>query len=258
MIGAIIGDIAGSRFEFDNHRSTDFDLFGRGCSYTDDTVMTVAVADAIMHGTSFKEKMLEYGRLFPAPMGGYGGRFGQWLHSRDPQPYNSFGNGSAMRVSPCALLCGGDREKALSMAACSAMPTHNHPEGVKGALAVTDAIVMAYLGASKEDIRMRIEGLYGYDLWFTCDTIREVNTFNETCQITVPQAIVAFLDSTGFEDAIRLAVSIGGDSDTIAAMCGPVAEAFYGVPADLREMAMGMLPASLVEVVNEMYEISKK
>lgn len=144
MIGAIIGDIVGSRFEFNNHRSTDFDLFGPGCNYTDDTVMTVAVADAIIHNASFKEKMLEYGSRFSLPMGGYGGSFGRWLHSINPQPYDSFGNGSAMRVSPCALLSKGNREWALAKAACSAMPTHNHPEGIKGALATTDAILMAF------------------------------------------------------------------------------------------------------------------
>lgn len=257
MIGAIIGDIVGSRFEFNNHRSTDFDLFGPGCNYTDDTVMTVAVADAIIHNASFKEKMLEYGSRFSLPMGGYGGSFGRWLHSINPQPYDSFGNGSAMRVSPCALFSKGNREWALAKAACSAMPTHNHPEGIKGALATTDAILMAFDGASKEDMRMYLTELYGYNLDFTCDDIRATNQFNETCMVTVPQAIVAFLDSSSFEDAIRLAVSIGGDSDTIAAICGPIAEAFYGVPTNIRKKALGMLPISLARVVNEMYKLSK-
>ncbi len=258
MIGAIIGDIVGSRFEFNNHRSTDFELFGPGCNYTDDTVMTVAVADAAMNNKSFSTTMREYGAKYPCPMGGYGGRFGQWLHSANPHPYDSFGNGSAMRVSPCALLSKGNREWALTKAAMSAMPTHNHPEGVKGALATTDAILMAFDGASKEDMRMYLTELYGYDLDFTCDDIRATNQFNETCMVTVPQAIVAFLDSSSFEDAIRLAVSIGGDSDTIAAICGPIAEAFYGVPASIKKKALGMLPTSLAKVVNEMYKLSKK
>lgn len=258
MIGAIIGDIVGSRFEFNNHRSTDFELFGPGCNYTDDTIMTVAVADAIMTNTPFKAKMLEYGRRFSLPMGGYGGSFARWLHSIDPKPYDSFGNGSAMRVSPCALLSKGDREWALTKATMSAMPTHNHPEGIKGAMATTDAILMAFDGASKEEMRAYLSELYGYDLGFTCDDIRATNQFNETCMVTVPQAIVAFLDSTSFEDAIRLAVSIGGDSDTIAAICGPIAEALYGVPTNIRKKALGMLPASLARLVNDMYELSKK
>ena len=255
MLGAIIGDIAGSRLEFNNHRSTDFELFGSVCSYTDDTVMTVAVADAIMNGRPFGETMREYGRKFPNPMGGYGGRFAQWLQSAEPQPYNSFGNGSAMRVSPCALLAKGNRERALSLAAQSAMPTHNHPEGVKGAMATTDAILMAFDKLSKEEIREQIEVLYSYDLHNTCDHIRETNTFNETCQVTIPQAIIAFLDSTNFENAIRLAVSIGGDSDTIAAICGGIAEAFYGIPQQLKVKAMNMLPVEFRKTISEMYTL---
>lgn len=255
MLGAIIGDIAGSRFEFDNFRSTKFDLFGGNCCYTDDTIMTVAVADAILNGFPFGEAMRRYGRMFPCPMGGYGGRFAQWLKSASPQPYDSFGNGSAMRVSPCALLAKGNRQNALSLAAQSAMPTHNHPEGVKGAMAITDAILMAFDKLPKEEIHRRISSLYGYNLNFTCDEIRSTNTFDETCQVTVPQAIVAFLDSTNFESAIKLAVSVGGDSDTIAAMCGGIAEAYYGIPKQLKIKAVNMLPVELRKVVNKMYMI---
>lgn len=255
MLGAIIGDIAGSRFEFDNFRSTEFDLFGGNCNYTDDTIMTVAVADAILNGLPFGETMRSYGRKFPCPMGGYGGRFAQWLKSASPQPYDSFGNGSAMRVSPCALLAKGNRQNALSLAAQSAMPTHNHPEGVKGAMAITDAILMAFDKLPKEEIRSRISSMYGYNLDFTCAQIRKDNTFDETCQVTVPQAIVAFLDSTNFESAIKLAISVGGDSDTIAAMCGGIAEAYYGIPKQLKIKAVNMLPVELRKVVNKMYMI---
>lgn len=251
MIGAIIGDIVGSRFEFNNHRSTDFALFGRGCGYTDDTVLTVAIAKAIMDGIPFGQALQSYGHLFPSPKGAYGASFSRWLHMPNPTPYNSFGNGSAMRVSPCALLAKGNREKALTMAAASAMPTHN--EGIKGAMAVVDAILMAFDHTDKETIRDTITSLYGYDLGFTCDDIRDTNQFNETCMVTVPQAIVAFLDSTSFEDAIRLAVSIGGDSDTIAAICGPIAEAYYGIPTTLRTKALKLLPDCLKEVVQRMY-----
>lgn len=255
MIGAIIGDIVGSRFEFNNCLSTEFELFGRGCGYTDDSIMTVAVADAIMSKKPFGGTMREYGRQYPYPMGGYGGRFGMWLRSESPRPYDSFGNGSAMRVSPCAFLAKGDREKALSLAAQSAMPTHNHPEGIKGAMAVTDAILMAFGGASKEEMSSMISGLYQYDLSDTCDNIRAHNTFSETCMVTAPQAIVCFLESSDFESAIRLAVSIGGDSDTIAAITGGIAEAFYGVPDDIRTCALEMLPQQLRSVIDKMYAI---
>ncbi|MDY5968645.1 MAG: ADP-ribosylglycohydrolase family protein [Bacteroidales bacterium] len=257
MIGTIIGDIVGSRFEFNNYRSTDFDFFGEGCSYTDDTIMTVAVADAVMNNKPFSTTMREYGRKFPLPMGGYGGRFSAWLHAAAPHPYDSLGNGSAMRVSPCALLSNGNREWALSKAACSAMPTHNHPDGIKGALAITDAILMAFRHEDKETMRSYLTELYGYDLNFTCDDIRPLNMFNETCPVTVPQAIVAFLDSTGFEDAIRLAVSIGGDSDTIAAMTGGIAEAYYGIPSKIRSAALKMLPKQFVRTINEMYKLAQ-
>lgn len=253
MLGAIIGDIAGSRFEFNNYRSTDFDLFGEGCNYTDDTIMTVAVADAILNNKPIGNTMRDYGRRFPCPMGGYGGRFAQWLRTDKPQPYDSFGNGAAMRVSPCAFIARNNREYALALAAASAMPTHNHPEGVKGAMATTDAILMAFGKLPKEDIRERLEALYGYDLHHTCAEIRKTNTFNETCQVTVPQAIVAFLESTDFENAIKLAVSIGGDSDTIAAICGGIAEAYYGIPKQLKIKATNMLPVEFRTIINKMY-----
>lgn len=258
MLGAIIGDIAGSRFEFNNTHSTDFELFGPGCNYTDDTIMTVAVADAIIHNNSFAATMREYGRKYPCPMGGYGARFSAWLHSPNPEPYDSFGNGSAMRVSSCAWLSGENREWALAKAAASAMCTHNHPEGIRGALAVTDAILLAFRHEDINYIRYKISELYGYDLDFSCDDIRATNTFNETCQVTVPQAMVAFFDSHDFESAIKLAVSIGGDSDTIAAIAGSIAEAYYGIPEEIEKEALRRLPMELRRVIIQMYKLCRK
>lgn len=253
MIGAIIGDIVGSRFEFNNHRSTEFDFFHPDCDFTDDTVMTVAVADAIINRRPFGETLHEYGRKYTGR--GYGGRFFQWLLQRDGYgPYNSFGNGSAMRVSPCAFLARGDRERALTWAAASAVCTHNHPEGVKGALAVTDCILLAMERRPKEEIKQLAEELYGYDMDFTIDQIRPGFPFDETCQRTVPQAIECFLESHDFESAIRIAISLGGDSDTIAAITGGIAEAYYGVPQEMVERALGMLPHEMREVVQAMYD----
>lgn len=251
MIGAIIGDIVGSRFEFDNHRSTDFDFFHPGCCFSDDTVMTVAVADAIMSGRPFGETMHIYGNAFPDR--GYGGRFFRWLHAKEYRPYNSFGNGSAMRVSPCAFLARGNREQALTWAAASAVCTHNHPEGIKGALAITDCILMAAERQPKDEIRKVANALYGYDMDFTIDEIRPYYKFNETCQQTVPQAIECFLESHDFESAIRIAISLGGDSDTLANITGGIAEAYYGVPEEMVFKAKSMLPVEMCEVIDKMY-----
>lgn len=251
MIGAIIGDIVGSRFEFNNHRSTDFEFFHPDCKYTDDTVMSLAVADAILSGQAFKEMMREYARRYQGI--GYGPMFRKWLMSESPEPMDSCGNGSAMRVSPCALLAKGDREQALTWAVNSAICTHNHPEGMKGALAVTDAILLAYEKKPKEEIRQSISNLYGYYLGFSIEEIRPYYTFDATCQGSVPQAIVAFLESTDFESAIRLAVSLGGDSDTIANITGGIAEAYYGVPEEMKNTALYMLPESMQGVVEWMY-----
>lgn len=257
MLGSIIGDMVGSRFEFNNHRSTQFELLTDQCSYTDDTVMTVAVADALLNHKPMGTTMQEYGRRYPNPMGGYGGRFAIWLHRSDAEPYNSFGNGSGMRMSPCALLAHGSREKALSQAAISAMPTHNHPEGVKGAMAIADAIMMAFDHVGKEEMRYSLSRLYGYSLDFTCESIRNTNCFNETCMVTVPQAIVAFLDAHSFEETLRLAVSIGGDSDTLAAMAGGIAEAYYGIPDDIIQKSLPLLPPAFIEILKRAYEQSE-
>lgn len=254
MIGAIIGDIVGSRFEIHNHRSTEFDFIHPDCDFTDDTVMTVAVADAILNGRPFGEVLHEYARNYPGR--GYGGRFHNWILSDNPVPYDSFGNGSAMRVSPCALLAKGDRERALTLAASSAICTHNHPEGIKGAMAVTDVILMAFEKTDKAVIKRKIEMLYGYYLGFTINGIRPHYQFDATCQGSVPQAIVAFLESHDFESAIRLAVSLGGDSDTIANITGGMAEAYYGVPEDMSVKALSMLPEEMQGVVKTMYKSS--
>ena len=273
MLGAIIGDIVGSVYEFDNIKTKDFELFKPDCRFTDDTVMTCAVADAIMNGGSEKDfilSMKKYGRMYPHA--GYGGRFRVWLRSMDTKPYNSFGNGSAMRVSPCAWVmdCGFCARTGMwpnrDLARLSASVTHNHPEGIKGALVGCDAIFMArfYFGGwnieysnpidsdpdeCKRRIKEHIENEYGYDLSMSLDEIRKNYEFDETCQGSVPQAIVAFLESTDFEDAIRNAISIGGDSDTIAAITGSIAEAAYGISEDMKEMALSYLDEPLKDVL---------
>lgn len=231
MYGAIIGDIVGSKFEFNNIKTKDFPFVSQGCEFTDDTVMTVAVAKAIIRSreenSAFKpilvQEMQLLGRRYP--YAGYGGMFSSWLYAEDPQPYNSFGNGSAMRVSPCGLIAV-TLDEAITLARASAEVTHNHPEGIKGAEATAAAIFLARTGKNKEDIGGYICDHY-YNLSQTLDEIRPNYWFNETCQNTVPQAITAFLESTSYEDAIRNAVSLGGDSDTLAAITGAIAWSYY-------------------------------
>lgn len=247
MVGAIIGDIVGSRFEFRNTNRTDFELFTKDCGYTDDTICTIAVADALIHNDCFGASLHQWCRRFPCPMGGYGGRFGVWIDSPNPKPYGSYGNGSAMRVSPCGWL--PTREQVLCCARCSAECTHNHPEGIKGALCLADCIFGARKGASKADIRDLVAEVYGYDLSRSCAEIRWNNHFDTTCQVTLPQAIRAFLEGESFEESVRLAVSLGGDSDTIAAMAGAVAEAYYGIPEAIAEEALSYLPAEMYHIV---------
>ena len=246
MIGAILGDIVGSIYEFDNIKTKDFELFGKNCMFTDDTVMTVAVAKALMgfddinedNVEEFKEHLIttmhEIGKKYPDC--GYGGRFYFWIVDEKREPYNSFGNGSAMRVSPCGWVCD-TLEETLALAGASADVTHNAREGIKGAQAVAAAIYMARTGHSKADIRSYIVDTFGYNLSRTCDQIRDVYVWGALCQDTVPEAITAFLESTDFEDAIRTAISLGGDSDTLAAITGSIAEAYYGVPEELKEAA---------------------
>ena len=275
MFGAIVGDIIGSVYEWNNIKTKVFPLFRDDCHFTDDTVMTCAVAEAIMNGGSaddFIDAMKKYGRMFPNA--GYGGRFRKWLFSEDRNPYNSYVNGSAMRVSPCAWMmnCGFCARTGLwpsngrEGAKRSAEVTHNHPEGIKGALAVTDAIFMCryYFGGFygdyespindnpkeiKKRIKAHIEREHGYDLSKTLDEIRPSYKFDVSCQGSVPQAITAFLESVDFEDAIRNAISIGGDSDTIAAITGSIAEAAYGIPDWIKEKAYSFLDEPLKDVL---------
>lgn len=253
MLGAIIGDVSGSRFEWDNLKSKDFDLLTYRCHPTDDSNMTLAVAQAILQADGDWDKlpmlavkcMRDFGKKYPH---GYGGRFKQWLLSDDPQPYGSWGNGSGMRVSPCAW-AASSLEEALQLSDAVTNVTHNHPEGVKGARAITAAIWLARQGASMLEIRDHIHEHY-YPLNFTLDQIRDDYEFDVSCQGSVPQAIEAFVESKSFEDAIRNAISIGGDSDTIAAMAGSIAEAYYGIPAEIRNHALTFLDQTQLGVVN--------
>lgn len=250
MTGAIAGDIIGSVYEFDNIKTTDFPLFTNESDYTDDTIMTVAVADWLLNGGDLAKVMQRYGREYPYPTGGYGGRFSGWLREKDPLPYNSWGNGSAMRVSAVGWMFDS-LEKTLEVAKDTAVVTHNHPEGIKGAQATAAAIYLARTGKSKQDIKQYIETTFSYDLGRTCDEIRPFYRFNESCQGTVPEAIIAFLDSSDFENAIRLAVSLGGDSDTLACITGGIAEAFYGIPEDIEKQVSDKLPGTFQKVIKE-------
>lgn len=246
MIGAIAGDIIGSVYEFDQIKTKDFPLFHPRCKFTDDTVLTVAIAEAIISGRPYVESVRRIGRRYPNS--GYGGFFARWLYADDSRPYNSWGNGSAMRVSPVGFAFSTEYE-VLHQARLSAEITHNHPEGIKGAQATALAVFLARTGHDKEAIRSRIKALSGYDLDRSVDDIRPSYFFNESCQETVPEAIIAFLDSQSYEDAIRNAVSLGGDSDTLACITGGVAEAFYGgVPDEIRAKVEELLTPDLLEI----------
>jgi type I restriction enzyme M protein len=253
MLGAIIGDIVGSRFEWNNIKTKEFDFLTYHCSVTDDSILSLAVAKAILTcggdcdklGDLAVKCMQEVGR--PYPDCGYGGMFNTWMYSDNPQPYNSFGNGAAMRVSACGFAASTlDEAKLLSTKVTEV--THNHPEGIKGAEATTVAIFLANTGKNILEIRDYINDNY-YPMNFTLDGIRDSYEFNETCQDTVPQAIIAFLESTSFEDAIRNAISIGGDSDTLAAITGGIAEAYYGIPTDIRKHALTYLDERLMKIL---------
>ena len=255
MLGAIIGDIVGSRYEWKNNKSKAFDLFTYKCKVTDDSIMSLAVAKAIVAcnrnydqlGKTAIKYMQEIGRHYPDC--GYGGHFHKWIFSRNPQPYNSWGNGAAMRVSACGFAAQSLEEVTMLSRAVTEV-THNHPEGIKGAEATAVAIYLARTGSSIIEIRDYIDKHY-YPMNFTLDAIRESYHFDVSCQRSVPQAIMAFLESTGFEDAIRNAISIGGDSDTIAAICGGIAEAYYGIPVEIRKHALTFLDKRLLGILNE-------
>lgn len=252
MLGAIIGDIVGSPYEFKSEKTKDFELFSPNCRPTDDSIMTIAVGCACAEADcrdeeSFKRKltdrMRELGRLYP--WAGYGGRFYRWLTDDKAQAYNSFGNGSAMRVSPTAYAVN-TLEEVEQLAMWSAEVTHNHHEGIRGAQAVAAAIFLARTGSGKDEIRAYIEDKY-YDLNFTLDEIRPGYSFDVTCQGSVPQAIVCFLEAEDFEDAIRNAVSLGGDADTQAAIAGSIAQAYFGIPDELQEKGFSYLDGTLQE-----------
>ena len=256
MYGAILGDIIGSPYEFDRGDKTkDFPLFREDSEFTDDTVITMAVADAFLAAGAdadhirkqLVQAMQFWGRRYPHA--GYGIRFNHWLASRHPKPYNSCGNGSAMRVSPVAWLYS-DLDTVRRMARISAEVTHNHPEGIKGAEATAAAIFLGRTGHSKAEIRTCMEQEFHYDLSRTCDEIRPGYRHVETCQETVPEAITAFLEGESFEDVIRIAVSLGGDSDTLTAIAGSIAEGFYGVPEDLRAECRRRLPEHFIAILD--------
>ena len=257
MYGAILGDIIGSPYEFDRSGKTkDFPLFSPESRFTDDTVMTVAVADAFLScpaGASDEairqqliRSMQRFGRLHPGI--GYGAKFFAWLMTENPQPYGSWGNGSAMRVSSAGWLFD-DLDTVLKMASLSAEVSHDHPEAIKGAQATAAAVFLARTGCSKEEIRTYIQSTFGYDLSRTCDEIRPGYRHDVSCRGTVPEAITAFLEGNSFEDVIRTAVSLGGDCDTLTCIAGSIAEAFYGVPEELKQACRQYLSADLAEIL---------
>lgn len=262
MYGALLGDMIGAPYEFDRGDKTkDFPLFGRGSEFTDDSVMTVAVAEALLGlgpdaddetvRRAVVKSMQAWGRKYP--YAGYGGRFRGWLDERDPQPYHSWGNGSAMRVSAAGWLYG-TLEETRRYARLTAEVTHDHPEGIKGAESTAGAIYLARTGSSKEEIREYIVREFGYDLSRTCDEIRPAYHHVESCQETVPEAITAFLEGTDFVDVIRTAVSLGGDCDTLTCIAGSIAEAYYGVPDELKAECRKRLDGDLRRVLEQFEE----
>jgi len=260
MLGAAIGDMVGSPYEFDFNaiKTTEFPFWSDESDWTDDTLMTVAVAEALLTRPKTDEaaeavlvaSMRHWGRTFPLPKGGFGGRFGRWLLADDPAPYNSWGNGSAMRVSAAGWLYP-TLELTEHWAAITARVNHDHPEGIKGAQATAAAIFMARDGASKQAIKEYVTTRFGYDLDRTVAQIRPAYHHVESCQETVPEAIIAFLESTDFDSAVRLTVSLGGDADTLGAITGSIAEAFYGIPEEMQQEAIARLDPSLWEVLKQ-------
>ena len=281
MLGAMIGDIAGSKYEFNNTFDYDFEMFGEGCDFTDDTICTVAIADAILNGRSYQESLLDWCRRYPSPKGAYGGRFAGWIRSLDPQPYNSFGNGSAMRVSPVAWLFD-DLSQVLEEAEKTALPTHNHPEGIKGAKAVAHAIwhfrKSKFSEESKDSENEETKGLKNENAKASKDENETIQgfmsiarsyyedfdtrvypkgKFDETCMDAVPLSFYLLSQASSFEDAIRLAISHGGDSDTIGAIVGSIAEARFGIPQEMKEKALNYLPDDMKDIWKQFAEKSQ-
>ena len=274
----MIGDIAGSKYEFNNTFDYDFEMFGEGCDFTDDTICTVAIADAILNGRSYQESLLDWCRRYPSPKGAYGGRFAGWIRSLDPQPYNSFGNGSAMRVSPVAWLFD-DLSQVLEEAEKTALPTHNHPEGIKGAKAVAHAIwhfrKSKFSEESKDSENEETKGLKNENAKASKDENETIQgfmsiarsyyedfdtrvypkgKFDETCMDAVPLSFYLLSQASSFEDAIRLAISHGGDSDTIGAIVGSIAEARFGIPQEIKDRAIDYLPKDMKEIYRSFSE----
>ena len=281
MLGAMIGDIAGSKYEFNNTFDYDFEMFGEGCDFTDDTICTVAIADAILNGRSYQESLLDWCRRYPSPKGAYGSRFAGWIRSLDPQPYNSFGNGSAMRVSPVAWLFD-DLPQVLEEAEKTALPTHNHPEGIKGAQAVAHAIwyfrKSRFSEESKDSENKETKGLKNENAKASKDENETIQgfmsiarsyyedfdtrvypkgKFDETCMDAVPLSFYLLSQASSFEDAIRLAISHGGDSDTIGAIVGSIAEARFGIPQEMKEKALSYLPDDMKDIWKQFAEKSQ-
>lgn len=281
MLGAMIGDSVGSKYEFNNTFDYDFGMFGEGCDFTDDTICTVAIADAILNGRSYQESLLDWCRRYPSPKGAYGGRFAGWIHSLDPQPYNSFGNGSAMRVSPVAWLFD-DLSQVLEEAEKTALPTHNHPEGIKGAKAVAHAIwyfrKSRFSEESKDSENEETKGLKNENAKASKDENETIQgfmsiarsyyedfdtrvypkgKFDETCMDAVPLSFYLLSQASSFEDAIRLAISHGGDSDTIGAIVGSIAEARFGIPQEMKEKALSYLPDDMKDIWKQFAEKSQ-
>ena len=247
MIGAIIGDVVGSIYERNNIKSTKFPLFVEKSQLTDDTVLTVAVADAVLNNIEFEDSVKNWGNKYPKA--GYGYNFQKWLKAESPEPYNSWGNGSAMRVSPIGFYYNS-LEKVLEVAKKSAEITHNHPEGIKGAQATATAIFLSREGKTKKEIKQFIEKTFHYDLSRKIDDIRATYSFDVSCQGSVPESIIAFLESDDFESSIRLAVSIGGDSDTIACITGGISQAFYKkIDSKIVKAVKEKLPSEMIKVV---------
>ncbi|WP_043743873.1 ADP-ribosylglycohydrolase family protein [Paramagnetospirillum magneticum] len=253
MYGAIAGDIIGSIYEFENHKSRSFPLFTEGASFfTDDTICTMAVMEALLDDADPAVTLRKWGAEFPDA--GYGGMFGSWLRRPDMPPYNSYGNGSAMRVSPAGFLAYS-LDEAVELAIKVTAVTHDHPDGIAGAVATASAIYLAFHGEDRPSIRSFITDRFGYDMSQSVDEIRPWYEFDETCPGSVPQALTCALEATSYEEAIRNAISIGGDSDTIACIAGAVAEALFGVPHDIAVEADARMYPSMVRLISRMYQV---
>lgn len=252
MLGSIIGDIAGSVYEFNNYRAKDFaPFFHSKAAFTDDTVCTVAIAEALLYDKCPARTLKEWGERYWSN-GGWGRSFALWLGSESLEPYGSYGNGAAMRVAPAGFL-STSLEEAQALSVKVTEVTHNHPEGMRGAAATASAVYMARTGSSADQIRDYVTDMFGYDLTRSVDEIRPGYVFNETCQRSVPEALTCVLEATSFEDAIRNAISIGGDSDTIAAIAGGIAEAMFGIPDEIANEVWTKLPLDMRQVLTRLY-----